>query len=186
MIISASGLASKPEIQSKTDEMVVKVYSKYSKGHFQRFDCVPLITFSIPLKTTEFQNQKYPQKMEITEFLDNKLAKGVYQGIIESDGSHEQKPVFLFFKFFLRVFTILDFTLTIVKIQSCSQTALPLNVWLIIGSNGIIMYFGGISIIFDGMTMLFNGSAIGQTINLLLSKFRSRIQVRYSLNCNHS
>ena len=53
LILPASGLASEPELQSKTGEMVVKVFkarSKYLKGRLQNFDCIPLIT---PLKNIQ-------------------------------------------------------------------------------------------------------------------------------------
>ena len=55
--------------------MVVKVHethSKYFKGHFQRFDCVPLITFSIPLKNLGPEPKVLP-KNKIKLILEKKV-----------------------------------------------------------------------------------------------------------------
>ena len=70
--------------------MVVKVFethSKYYKGHFQWVDCIPLITFGIPLKNTEFLKQIYPLNVEFTPFVNKKIGYQVNQGITESGGS---------------------------------------------------------------------------------------------------
>ena len=71
--------------------MVVKVFethSKYYKRHCQRIDCIPLITFGIPLKNTEFLNQIYPLNVGFTPFLNKKkIGYQVNQGITESGGS---------------------------------------------------------------------------------------------------
>ena len=68
LILPASGLASEPELQPKTGEMVVKVFkthSKYLKGRLQNFDSFPLIT---PLKNVHTFWTKNTPKIENTEF----------------------------------------------------------------------------------------------------------------------
>ena len=66
---------------------VFETYSKYFRGHFQKFDCIPLITFSISLKKAEVLDQKYPLQVENSEFLDKNNGNWVNLGITESSGS---------------------------------------------------------------------------------------------------
>ena len=66
---------------------VFETYSKYFWGHFQKFDCILLITFSISLKKAEVLDQKYPLQVENSEFLDKKNGNWVNLGITESSGS---------------------------------------------------------------------------------------------------
>ena len=105
---------------------------------------------SISLEICRFSEPKIPPKYGNYWVFGQKTQwgskSGYYRVCWQLWLCHEQKPVFLFFNFFLGVFTMLDlFASTSVKTHSCSQSALPLNVCLIIGSNGSIMYFGGIS-----------------------------------------
>ena len=68
---SASGLASEPETQSKTGEMVVNVFethSKYFNGQLQNFDCIPLIALSIPFKKYRLSEPKVPKIMKLPDF----------------------------------------------------------------------------------------------------------------------